>query len=127
VRKIRTPQEEFGEFNLSATAKGVSKAAWTTHAHAGNPLLFPVERVTVERDDRERADMVRPAITVARPTPVIIDKNHHALESSRSVTSGKIAISVATSPRIVRIAPARITRCARTTFALSEVSGIGLA
>jgi hypothetical protein len=71
--------------------------------------------------------MVSPAKTVARPTPVIIDKNHHAPESSMSLTRGKMAIKVAIIPMIVRIAPALITRCARATLAFSKVPGICIA
>jgi len=81
----------------------------------------------LDRLDRDRADMVSPAITVARPIPVVIDKNHQALESSMSLTRGKIAIRERTIPMTVRIAPILITRCARATLALPEVSGIGLA
>jgi hypothetical protein len=81
-----------------------------------------VERV--ERVERERADMVSPARITARPTPVIIDKNHHAPESSMSLTRGRMAIKVATSPMIVRIAPALITRCARAILGFLKVPGI---
>ena len=66
--------------------------------------------------------MVSPTKTVARPTPVIIDKNHHVPESSMSLTRGRIAIKDAIIPMIVRIAPALITRCARVTFALTTLS-----
>lgn len=80
--------------------------------------------VRAERAERERADMVSPARTVARPTPVIIDKNHQVPESSMSLTRGSIAIKDAIIPMIVRIAPTLITRCARVTFALTTLSGI---
>jgi hypothetical protein len=80
-----------------------------------------------ERVERERADMVSPARTVAKPTPVIIDKNHQTPESSISLTRGRMAIKDATIPMIVRIAPTLITRCARATLALSKVPGIRLA
>lgn len=66
-------------------------------------------------------------MTIASPTPVIIEKNHQMLGNSMSVTSGSMAMRVAPIPMIVSTAPVRKRISARLNVRDSEVADIVLA